>query len=153
MKRLLATVIAAASSDEKLAIAQQAGADELINYSDGELKEKVKALTDGQGNTYLVNARELLFDAVGDDDGAATQFDGCATANPLVAFALLLCLLGRLAGRPNHRTVLWLNMQDLHEPFNSLNGSFFEDLCREDLRLVWFPGFAGPGIAVPMTLS
>ena len=33
----------------KLEVARQAGADDLINYSDGELKEKVKALTNGQG--------------------------------------------------------------------------------------------------------
>jgi NADPH2:quinone reductase len=44
-----ARVIAAASSDEKLAAAKSAGAHELINYSDGQLKDKVKALTDGQG--------------------------------------------------------------------------------------------------------
>ena len=41
-KAMGARVIAAASSAEKLAVAQQAGADELIDYSDGELKEKVK---------------------------------------------------------------------------------------------------------------
>ena len=53
-----ARVIAAASSDEKLAVAKQAGADELINYSDGELKDKVKALTDGQG-------ADVIYDPVG----------------------------------------------------------------------------------------
>ena len=42
-KAMGAKVIAAASSDEKLAAAKQAGADELIDYSDGELKDKVKA--------------------------------------------------------------------------------------------------------------
>ena len=55
-----ARVIAAASSPEKLKVAQQAGADELIDYSDGELKEKVKALTNGKG-------ADVIYDPVGGD--------------------------------------------------------------------------------------
>ncbi|MEN8151099.1 MAG: metallopeptidase TldD-related protein [Planctomycetota bacterium] len=35
----------------------------------------------------------------------------------------------------------------------TLNGSFFEDLSSADLRLVGFPGFAGPGLLVRMTLT
>jgi NADPH2:quinone reductase len=60
-----ARVIAAASSDEKLAAAKSAGAHELINYSDGQLKDKVKALTDGQGV-------DVIYDPVGGD-----LFDQC----------------------------------------------------------------------------
>lgn len=60
-----ARVIAAASTDEKLAVARDAGADELINYSDGELKEKVKALTGGKG-------ADVIYDPVGGD-----LFDQC----------------------------------------------------------------------------
>ena len=37
-----ATVIAAASTETKLQVAKDAGADHLINYADGELKDKVK---------------------------------------------------------------------------------------------------------------
>ncbi|ALO45664.1 NADPH:quinone oxidoreductase family protein [Pseudohongiella spirulinae] len=55
-----ARVIAAASSDEKLAFVKQAGPDELLNYGDGELKEKVKALTDGKG-------ADVIYDPVGGD--------------------------------------------------------------------------------------
>ena len=44
-----AHVIAAASTDEKLALAKQAGADEVINYSESNLKEKIKELTGGRG--------------------------------------------------------------------------------------------------------
>ena len=55
-----ARVIAAASSPEKLEVAKQAGAHELIDYSDGELKEKVKALTDGKG-------ADVIYDPVGGD--------------------------------------------------------------------------------------
>ena len=53
-----ARVIAAASSEAKLAVAREAGAHELIDYSDGELKEKVKALTDGKG-------ADVIYDPVG----------------------------------------------------------------------------------------
>jgi NADPH2:quinone reductase len=55
-----AKVIAAASSTEKLQIAKSHGADELIDYSDGELKEKVKALTGGKG-------ADVIYDPVGGD--------------------------------------------------------------------------------------
>lgn len=61
-----ARVIAAASTDEKLEIAKNAGADELVNYGDGELKEKVKALTGGNG-------ADVIYDPVGGD-----LFDQCA---------------------------------------------------------------------------
>ncbi len=53
-----ARVIAAAGSDEKLAVCKAQGADELINYSDGSLKEQVKKLTGGQG-------ADVIFDPVG----------------------------------------------------------------------------------------
>ncbi len=64
-KAMGARVIAAASSAEKLAAAGNSGADELIDYSDGELKEKVKALTDGKG-------ADVIYDPVGGD-----LFDQC----------------------------------------------------------------------------
>lgn len=64
-KAMGARVIAAASTDEKLAIARDAGADEVINYSDGELKDKVKALTDGKG-------ADVIYDPVG-----GPLFDQC----------------------------------------------------------------------------
>jgi NADPH2:quinone reductase len=64
-KALGARVIAAASSEEKLAAAKQAGADELIDYSDGELKDKVRALTDGRGV-------DVIYDPVGGE-----LFDQC----------------------------------------------------------------------------
>jgi NADPH:quinone reductase len=48
-KMLGARVIAAASSDEKLAVCDAHGADETIDYSREDLKERVKHLTQGQG--------------------------------------------------------------------------------------------------------
>ena len=50
-----ARVIAAASSDEKLAFAEQAGADELINYSTQNLKDAVKDLSGGAGADVIVD--------------------------------------------------------------------------------------------------
>lgn len=57
-KLMGARVIAAASSDEKLAICKQKGADEFINYSTENLKERVKALTAGKG-------ADVVYDPVG----------------------------------------------------------------------------------------
>jgi NADPH2:quinone reductase len=59
-KAMGARVIAAASSADKLAAARACGADDLIDYSDGELKEKVKALTGGAG-------ADVIYDPVGGD--------------------------------------------------------------------------------------
>ena len=57
-KAMGAKVIAAASSAEKLAVAQAAGADELIDYSQASLKEEIKRLTGGQGV-------DVIYDPVG----------------------------------------------------------------------------------------
>jgi NADPH2:quinone reductase len=59
-KLLGARVIAAASSAEKLAIARQHGADETINYAADDLRNRVRALTDGKGV-------DVVFDPVGGD--------------------------------------------------------------------------------------
>ncbi len=58
--RLGAHVIAAASSEEKLALAESYGARELIDYSRENLSERLKALTDGRGV-------DVVFDPVGGD--------------------------------------------------------------------------------------
>ena len=57
-KALGARVIAAASSDEKLAVCKAHGADETINYSTEDLRERIKALTDGKGV-------DVVYDPVG----------------------------------------------------------------------------------------
>ena len=59
-KAMGATVIAAASSSEKLAFAVAAGADQTINYSDLPLKETVKEMTSGKGV-------DVVYDPVGGD--------------------------------------------------------------------------------------
>ena len=57
-KQMGARVIAAASSAEKLAICQQYGADDLINYKEEDLKKRVKELTGGKG-------ANVIYDPVG----------------------------------------------------------------------------------------
>ena len=57
-KMLGATVIATASSDEKLAIAKARGADHLIRYDREPFRDAVKRITDGQG-------ADVVFDPVG----------------------------------------------------------------------------------------
>jgi len=55
-----AHVIAAASTNEKLEVCKQHGADEVINYATEDLKERVKQLTSGKGV-------DVVFDPVGGD--------------------------------------------------------------------------------------
>ncbi len=55
-----ARVIAAASSDEKCALCKSLGADETINYSAGNLRDAIKALTNGKGP-------DVIYDPVGGD--------------------------------------------------------------------------------------
>jgi NADPH2:quinone reductase len=52
-KALGARVIACASSDDKLAVCREHGADETINYATEDLRERIKALTDGKGPNVI----------------------------------------------------------------------------------------------------
>jgi NADPH2:quinone reductase len=58
-KALGARVIACASSEEKLAVCRQHGADATIDYAHEDLRERIKALTDGRGV-------DVVYDPVGD---------------------------------------------------------------------------------------
>ena len=59
-KALGARVIAAASSEAKLAVCRAEGADELINYGSDDLRARVKAITGGKGI-------DVVYDPVGGD--------------------------------------------------------------------------------------
>ena len=59
-KALGARVIAAASTDDKLALCRTHGADEIINYSTESLRDRLKALTNGRGP-------DVICDPVGAD--------------------------------------------------------------------------------------
>ncbi|MBI3770388.1 MAG: NADPH:quinone oxidoreductase family protein [Deltaproteobacteria bacterium] len=65
-----ARVIAAASTAEKLAVCREHGADEVINYTSEDLKERVKQLTAGEG-------ADVIYDPVG---GAYAEMALRATA-------------------------------------------------------------------------
>ena len=56
-KLMGARVIAAASTDEKLDVCRQRGADDTINYATEDLKERAKQLTDGKGVDVVVRLR------------------------------------------------------------------------------------------------
>jgi NADPH2:quinone reductase len=62
-KILGARVIACASTNDKLAVCREHGADETINYTSEDLRERIKALTDGRGP-------DVVYDPVG---GAYTE--------------------------------------------------------------------------------
>jgi NADPH2:quinone reductase len=57
-KQMGATVIAAASTDEKLELTKKMGADHVINYSNESLKDRVKEITNGKGV-------DVIYDPVG----------------------------------------------------------------------------------------
>jgi len=57
-KALGATVIACASSDDKLAVCREHGADATINYATEDLRERIKAITGGKG-------ADVIYDPVG----------------------------------------------------------------------------------------
>jgi NADPH2:quinone reductase len=57
-KALGARVIACASSDEKLAVCREHGADAVINYTTEDLRERIKLLTEGRGV-------DVVYDPVG----------------------------------------------------------------------------------------
>ena len=59
-KAIGARVIAAASSDEKCALCRELGADATINYSRGNIRDELKALTEGKGP-------DVVYDPVGGD--------------------------------------------------------------------------------------
>jgi NADPH2:quinone reductase len=57
-KALGARVIACASSEEKLAVCREHGADATINYASEDLRERIKVLTEGRGP-------DVVYDPVG----------------------------------------------------------------------------------------
>lgn len=83
-KKMGARVIAACSSEEKLAAAKADGADELINYSEDDLRERVKDITGGKGV-------DVVYDPVGGD-----LFDSCTR---LMAPEGRLLVIGFASGR------------------------------------------------------
>jgi NADPH2:quinone reductase len=84
-KAMGARVIAAASTAEKLAVAQERGADEAVNYAADRLTDRVMALTDGKG-------ADVCFDPVGGD-----LFDSALSS---LGWGGRILLIGFVAGVP-----------------------------------------------------
>jgi len=83
-KAMGATVIAAASSPEKLAVCEQYGADHLIDYSKEDIRERVKEITGGKG-------ADVIYDPVGGD-----AFDAAMRS---IAWEGRLIVIGFASGR------------------------------------------------------
>jgi NADPH:quinone reductase len=84
-KAMGACVIAAASTAEKLAVAQERGADNVINYATEKLTDRVMELTDGKG-------ADVCFDPVGGD-----LFDSALSS---LGWGGRILLIGFVAGVP-----------------------------------------------------
>ncbi|HEV8143817.1 MAG TPA: NADPH:quinone oxidoreductase family protein [Methylomirabilota bacterium] len=84
-KAMGARVIAAASTPEKLAVARERGADELVNYATEKLTERVMALTNDKG-------ADVCFDPVGGD-----LFDAALSS---LGWGGRILLVGFVAGIP-----------------------------------------------------
>src|SRR5712692_3857134 len=84
-KAMGARVIAAASTPEKLAVAREHGADDLVNYATDKLTERVMALTNDKG-------ADVCFDPVGGD-----LFDAALSS---LGWGGRILLVGFVAGIP-----------------------------------------------------
>jgi NADPH2:quinone reductase len=93
-KALGARVIAAASTAEKLAVAQARGADALVNYATENLTERVMALTDGKG-------ADVCFDPVGGD-----LFDAALSSLGWGGRILLIGFVGGVPSIPANRLLV-----------------------------------------------
>jgi len=83
-KLMGATVIAAASTKDKLALAAQYGANHLINYTDASLKDELMAATAGRG-------ADVIYDPVGGE-----LFEQCLRA---VAWGGRILVIGFTSGQ------------------------------------------------------
>ena len=118
-KQMGACVIAAASSPEKLSLAMAYGADQTIDYARDDLRERVKALTEGRGV-------DVVYDPVGGRQAEAALRSlapfgrhlviGFASGDiPTVAFNQLLLKQIELIG------VLWGNFAKAEPGRNAAN--------------------------------
>jgi NADPH2:quinone reductase len=93
-KAMGARVIAGASTAEKLAVAQEHGADDLINYTTEPLTERVMSLTNGAGV-------DVCFDPVGGD-----LFDAALSALGWGGRILLVGFVGGIPRIPANRLLV-----------------------------------------------
>ena len=142
-KAMGARVIAAASSDEKLAVAKAAGADELINYSDGQLKDKVKALTDNRG-------ADVIYDPVGGE-----LFDQCMRCIAWYGRVLIVGFVGGDIPRVPTNLILLKSCQVVGVFYGAFSGLFPQDNQQnfEELMAMFEQGKIDPLIGAEFALS
>ena len=101
-KRMGAIVIAAGGSDDKLAVARDYGADHLLNYRRERIRDRVKALTAGEG-------ADVVYDPVGGElaDQALTSIAWGArylvvgfAAGTIPSIPANRCLIKRMGHKP-----------------------------------------------------
>src|SRR5262245_33607619 len=93
-KAMGARVIAAASTEAKLAAARERGADATVNYTTEKLTDRVMALTDGEG-------ANVCFDPVGGD-----LFDGALSSLGWGGRMLLIGFVGGVPQIPANRLLV-----------------------------------------------
>ena len=93
-KAMGARVIAAASTAEKLSVARERGADDLVNYATEKLTDRVMALTDGKG-------ADVCFDPVGGE-----LFDGALSALGWGGRILVVGFVGGVQQIPANRLLV-----------------------------------------------
>ena len=93
-KAMGARVIAAASTAEKLAVAQERGADDVVNYVEEKLTDRVMTLTNGKG-------ADVCFDPVGGE-----LFDAALSALGWGGRMLLVGFVGGIPQIPANRLLV-----------------------------------------------
>jgi NADPH:quinone reductase len=132
-KLLGATVIAAASTDEKLAVCRELGADHVINYTQG-FREQVKALTNDRG-------ADVIYDPVGGD-----VFD--ESMRCIAPFGRLL-IVGFTSGRAALAKTNHLLIKDAEAIGFTIGGLARLDPAREKRNLSILVGWLGAGRITP----
>jgi NADPH2:quinone reductase len=128
-KLMGARVIAAASSDDKLALCREYGADELLNYKDVDLRERLRQITGGRGV-------DVVFDPVGGSyaepcvrslamDARYLVVGFAAGEIPRIAFNLVLLRSAALVG------VFWGAFAEAHRDANRANFQQLLDWWRD----------------------
>jgi NADPH2:quinone reductase len=132
-KLLGATVIAAASSEEKLAVCKQMGADHVIDYTKG-FREQVRALTDDRG-------ADVIYDPVGGD--VSDESMRC-----IAPFGRLL-IVGFTGGRPAQLKANHLLIKDAEAIGFTMGGLSRLDPTRERKNFSILMGWLAAGRITP----
>ncbi|MGO1119342.1 NADPH:quinone oxidoreductase family protein [Rhodovibrionaceae bacterium A322] len=142
-KALGAKVIATAGGADKLAVAKAHGADELIDYKQEDIRDRVKAMTDGRG-------ADVVFDPVGGD-----VFDASLRC---IAWGGRLVVVGFAAGRVQQipaNILLVKNIAAMGVYWGSYRKKAPEKLAEEFAQLKsWFEeGLLKPHVSHQLPLS